>query len=1042
MTYKWTGKLVGITIVILVYEDSAVHSMSDSQKRETKETVEEMFNHAYGSYMKYAFPADELMPLSCKGRYRGTEPSRGDVDDTLGNFTLTLIDTLDTLAVLGQVEKFETAVQLVIDYARFDSDIIVSVFETNIRVLGGLLGGHVMAAYFKRKRRAMEWYNGELLVMAKEVGYRLLPALNTTTGIPYPRINLKYGMEKDKLAQRHKDTCTACAGTMILEFAALSRLTGDPVFEEKAHKVMDYLWQQRHSSSDLLGTVINVHSGDWIRREAGVGAGTDSYYEYVLKAYVLLGDEKYLYRFDRHYNSIMKYMSKGPMLVDVHMHKPTSSARHFMDALLAFWPGLQVLKGDISPAIKTHEMLYQVIQRHNFLPEAFTTDFKVHWGQHPLRPEFVESTYFLYKATHDPHYLQVGRLIVENLNKHARVPCGFAAIKDVVTGKHEDQLDSFVLAETFKYLYLLFSEERDLVVPVNEYIFTTEAHLLPLTLSLVNSSTIETKVKTSLYDVNLDGPLLLDPEENSDQQTCPNPLHLNKGTTSYAFDIRTELKDYVNNVLSPGDSCIRPSPRLHAADFVISNREHQELINRMGIKISTMSDGRLQLLHSAGSAASKQDAEEGLEFMKEMIELSQNAQHDHQQEPMTVQFVSNPFHGSVSLKAGPAQFGYNLKVNPPIFGQVAIVTPYDACHTIQNPRDLEGKIGVLERGSCMFMDKARRLQAAGAIGGIVIDNNKESTAESSLLFAMSGDGQSDVVIPLVFLFFKEGQRLLDAAYEYPDLELLLTYTPKSDVVFNTANSEKAEPLNPGDSEKKEVPTEIHTKVQVEAPPSTESTQVESSSNDKSAELNTQATKHVQSVEALESLGKTTDTYSCSTQYGPAFLSVFATTLPGENSFTIIRNKDNTVDLRFHLFQVTENRKPEINTLYVQIVEILRQRTNFLLLEKQEEYLIALARMLEAAIFQVDISHDTGQNILKLTGLLQVEEDPIIISGPKDMVDGASHLYTSQSKDKNQSFSCKRTNPLLKFSERHCPLQKNRKVTKVDSIPQKQASDGV
>lgn len=58
------------------------------------------------------------------------------------------------------------------------------------------------------------------------------------------------------------------------------------------------------------------------------------------------------------------------MLVDVHMHKPTSSARHFMDALLAFWPGLQVLKGDISPAIKTHEMLYQVIQRHNFLPEV------------------------------------------------------------------------------------------------------------------------------------------------------------------------------------------------------------------------------------------------------------------------------------------------------------------------------------------------------------------------------------------------------------------------------------------------------------------------------------------------------------------------------------------------------------------------------------------------------------------------------------------------------------------------------------------------
>lgn len=59
----------------------------------------------------------------------------------------------------------------------------------------------------------------------------------------------------------------------------------------------------------------------------------------------------------------------------------------------------QVLKGDIEPAIEVHEMLYQVIQRHNFLPEAFTSDFHVHWGHHPLRPEFVESTYFLYKVT-------------------------------------------------------------------------------------------------------------------------------------------------------------------------------------------------------------------------------------------------------------------------------------------------------------------------------------------------------------------------------------------------------------------------------------------------------------------------------------------------------------------------------------------------------------------------------------------------------------------------------------------------------------------
>ncbi|KAH8033409.1 hypothetical protein HPB51_012265 [Rhipicephalus microplus] len=67
--------------------------------------VKEMFYHAYRAYMENAYPADELMPLSCKGRYRGTEANRGDIDDALGNFSLTLVDTMDTLMVSGKVKK-------------------------------------------------------------------------------------------------------------------------------------------------------------------------------------------------------------------------------------------------------------------------------------------------------------------------------------------------------------------------------------------------------------------------------------------------------------------------------------------------------------------------------------------------------------------------------------------------------------------------------------------------------------------------------------------------------------------------------------------------------------------------------------------------------------------------------------------------------------------------------------------------------------------------------------------------------------------------
>uniref|UniRef100_A0A2K6G7S8 alpha-1,2-Mannosidase n=1 Tax=Propithecus coquereli TaxID=379532 RepID=A0A2K6G7S8_PROCO len=246
-------------------------------------------------------------------------------------------------------------------------------------------------------------------------------------------INLKFGIRKPEARTgTETDTCTACAGTLILEFAALSRFTGATIFEEYARKALDFLWEKRQRSSNLVGVTINIHTGDWVRKDSGVGAGIDSYYEYLLKAYVLLGDDSFLERFNTHYDAIMRYISQPPLLLDVHIHKPMLNARTWMDALLAFFPGLQ--------------------------------------------------------ATGDPYYLEVGKTLIENLNKYARVPCGFAAMKDVRTGSHEDRMDSFFLAEMFKYLYLLFADKEDIIFDIEDYIFTTEAHLLPLWLSTTNQN--------------------------------------------------------------------------------------------------------------------------------------------------------------------------------------------------------------------------------------------------------------------------------------------------------------------------------------------------------------------------------------------------------------------------------------------------------------------------------------------------------------------------------------------------------------------------
>lgn len=338
---------------------------------------------------------------------------------------------------------------------------------------------------------------------------------------------------------------------------------------------MDALWKLRNRGSDLMGTVLNVNSGDWVRRDSGVGAGIDSYYEYLFKSYVLLGSEKYLNRFNRHYDAIMKYISEGPMLLDVLMHRPHAKSRNFMDSLLAFWPGLQVLSGDLKPAVQTHEMLYQVMQMHNFIPEAFTVDFQVHWSQHPLRPEFIESTYFLYKATKDHHYLQVGKKAMKALQKYAKVPCGYAAVNDVRTGKHEDRMDSFVLSETIKYLYLLFAEPEDIPIDLDEYVFTTEAHLLPLSISQMGNHTF----------------FSTDPKETSTnfyERSCPSSNSL------LPEKIRQPLKNYI------AGSCPRTSThkRLRALDFQANNAVHLRAIYDMGITIRDIGDGKIRLFHS------------------------------------------------------------------------------------------------------------------------------------------------------------------------------------------------------------------------------------------------------------------------------------------------------------------------------------------------------------------------------------------------------------------------------------------------------------
>ncbi|KAK0404440.1 hypothetical protein QR680_017456 [Steinernema hermaphroditum] len=826
----------------------AVSEDAPLDKEALRKAAHEMFMHGYNSYMTYAFPHDELMPLSCKGRVRGVTPNRGDVDDAMGNFSLTLVDTLDTLVVVGEYDEFEKAVKLVVETIRFDSDLVVSVFETNIRIVGGLVGGHMMALALQSKFPSrLPWYDHQLLDMAKDIADRLLPAFNTTSGLPYSRINLKRGMLPYLKEQR--DTCTACGGTMILEMAVLSRLTGDPIYEEKARKAMDFLWERRHRGTDLMGTVLNVNSGDWVRRDSGIGAGIDSYYEYCLKAYILLGEDHFLDRFNTHYSAITRYVSKGYLFVDVHMHKPTVASRSFMDALLAFWPGLLVLKGDLKPAIEMHEMLFQVVKKHKFLPEAFTHDLQVHWAQHPLRPEFIESTYLLYRATKDEHYLRVAKQVLNSLNENVRVPCGFAGVKDVRAMSHEDRMDSFVLSETFKYLYLIFAEASDLIFDPDNYVLSTEAHFLPLNLASPQPDQLPRR-------------LFIEPEHLVDeersrrfQSACPNvppdgiprsPDDLNMLGSSLRSRVQTNL----GRITKSAECAATHNDRLRAWAFSASNNEHLRHLGQMGIEMEQQ-DGQVYLrynekakdgdpsasascvldadgpsrglseLHSSHTALSQMisllllimllwmavmlsafvlvslaavahrilrrrraeaveaadDAESevlakaGLLFMTEFRDLITVHEKAVEQPKRVVQVTSAPHLGALRFFAAPANFGADLAFSQ-VDGDMVLARPFDACGPLSNGAEVRGRVAVVLRTRCMFQEKARHAQDAGASAVVVLDNTPGSTYDP--LFAMSagnGDDPAGVEVPVVLLFNADGQTFLREAKRLGGLRL-------------------------------------------------------------------------------------------------------------------------------------------------------------------------------------------------------------------------------------------------------------------------------
>ncbi|ORY88760.1 glycoside hydrolase [Leucosporidium creatinivorum] len=482
---------------------------------ERRAAVLEAFKHSYGAYERDAFGFDDYHPISHKG-------SNMSPKGPVGYF---VVDSLDSLLIMGLNDEYKRARDWVKDLS-FDIDDKFHNFEITIRVLGGLLSAFSLSE------------DPIFLEKAIDLADRLLPVFDTPSGLPMSFINLH--KREGILDQDNRNfVSVAEAGTLQLELKYLSEISGNPIYWQKAEKVIDIIREQPNKDG-LVPIFMSPDTGSFVMSEIRLGSRADSYYEYLSKMYLQTNRTEAVYK-EMHelaMGGIKQHLLKSSVIKNLMytselMPRRDRQTGQFaledipkQDHLVCFLAASLMLgvtdgTGPVPPdtssftddqqddffagkaLLRTCVNTY-VATKTGLAPEIvnFHTD-ALHakkdgreWfinsraraapntpidARNILRPETVESLFVAYRITGDPVYRKWGWDIFQAFVKHCRLPeGGFASIYDVdeVPVRHEDRMETFWISETLKYLYLLFSE--DTLVPLDKYVFNTEAHVLPI----------------------------------------------------------------------------------------------------------------------------------------------------------------------------------------------------------------------------------------------------------------------------------------------------------------------------------------------------------------------------------------------------------------------------------------------------------------------------------------------------------------------------------------------------------------------------------
>jgi mannosidase alpha-like ER degradation enhancer 2 len=436
-----------LSILVLVIQLNA-QTFPDSLKQEMRGKVIEACRHAWIGYKQFAWGFDDFQPLTRSGKNWYKQ-----------SLLMTPVDAFDTFIFLGMKDEADEAKKLILSKLNFNTDNNVQVFEITIRLLGGLQSAYELDG------------DKKFLELAKELADRLLPAFNTTTGMPYRYVHLQTKALRDSINN------PAEIGTLMMEFGKLSKLTGDAKYYDVAKKAMMEVYKRR-GKTGLVGLQINVVNGNWTNTESAIGAYIDSYYEYLYKCWKLFGDKDFKTAFDTHQKAINKYLvskqDSGWFLKQVDMNTGKEISTKY-GALDAFYAALCAFAGDISTAKQIQKANYYMWKKFNIEPEEF--DFKTNKllsAYYVLRPENLESCFYLHRFTKDDSYLWMGKRMVDDIIEHCKNDVGYASLKNVQTYEKANSMQSFFFAETLKYAYLIFAPEDAL--DFDKVVLNTEAH--------------------------------------------------------------------------------------------------------------------------------------------------------------------------------------------------------------------------------------------------------------------------------------------------------------------------------------------------------------------------------------------------------------------------------------------------------------------------------------------------------------------------------------------------------------------------------------